>query len=433
MANKPRRQPPAYTLHKPSGQARVRIDGKDHYLGPHRSPESLDKYARLIAEWSAVTPSLRSLEQAPALDRLTIAELLVGYLEFAKGYYVNPEDGTPSKELHCMKDAMRPLKRLYAAALVREFGPNALKAVREHLIGLGWARTHINRTVNRIRRIFKWGVSNELVAPSVLQALKTVDGLRQGRTNAKETSPVKPVSQDRVDAVLPHVSRQVVAMIQLQLRSGCRPGEVVVMRGCDLDTTGDIWIYSPVRHKTAWRGHRRQIYLGQQAQAIVKEFLSTDLEAYLFRPCDAMAEHRERKSRNRKTPLSCGNRPGTNKKRKPRKRPGQRYSPESYAKAIAHGCDLAFPPVDSLARRQDETAKAWKARLTTEQHEQLKAWRDVNRWSPNQLRHTAATEIRKRYGVEGAQVVLGHARADVTQVYAERNQQLAIDIMRHCG
>jgi integrase len=222
-------------------------------------------------------------------------------------------------------------------------------------------------------------------------------------------------------------------MIQLQLLSGCRPGEVVLMQACDLDTTGDIWIYSPDRHKAAWRGHRRFIYLGKQSQAIVKEFLTTDLGAYLFSPCAAVAEQRERNSGNRKTPLSCGNRRGTNRKRKPQKQPGQRYTPESYARAILRGCDIAFPPPNELAKRNDETVKAWKARLTEKQRAELKAWRDSHRWSPNQLRHTTATEIRKKYGVEGAQVVLGHSRADITQVYAERNQKLAFDIMRSCG
>ena len=35
-------------------------------------------------------------------------------------------------------------------------------------------------------------------------------------------------------------------------------------------------------------------------------------------------------------------------------------------------------------------------------------------WHPNQLRHTRATEVRKQFGLEAAQVVLGHAKADVT-------------------
>ena len=41
---------PAYSLHKTTGQARVRIDGRDHYLGKFGAPESRRKYARLIGE-----------------------------------------------------------------------------------------------------------------------------------------------------------------------------------------------------------------------------------------------------------------------------------------------------------------------------------------------------------------------------------------------
>jgi site-specific recombinase XerC len=70
------------------------------------------------------------------------------------------------------------------------------------------------------------------------------------------------------------------------------------------------------------------------------------------------------------------------------------------------------------------------ARLTEE--EQAERQKD-HRWSPNQLRHAAATEIRQRFGLEAAQVVLGHSRADVTQVYAERDNGLAAKIMSEVG
>ena len=54
-------------------------------------------------------------------------------------------------------------------------------------------------------------------------------------------------------------------------------------------------------------------------------------------------------------------------------------------------------------------------------------------WHPNQLRHSVATRIRKEYGLEAAQVLLGHSRADVTQVYAERNEQLAATVAAKIG
>lgn len=58
---------------------------------------------------------------------------------------------------------------------------------------------------------------------------------------------------------------------------------------------------------------------------------------------------------------------------------------------------------------------------------------EVKRWHPNQLRHNAATNIREKLGLEHAQVVLGHSKADVTQIYAEANSAKAIEAARALG
>ena len=76
-------------------------------------------------------------------------------------------------------------------------------------------------------------------------------------------------------------------------------------------------------------------------------------------------------------------------------------------------------------------------KLPAEQRKRLQAlaaeWRAKYCWSPNQLRHAAGTEVRRQFGLEAAQVVLGHSKADVTQVYAERDQALAAEIMQKIG
>ena len=58
-------------------------------------------------------------------------------------------------------DAVRPLQRLYGSTPARDFGPSALKTVRQEMIRLGWARTYINKQVRRIKQVFKWAVSDE--------------------------------------------------------------------------------------------------------------------------------------------------------------------------------------------------------------------------------------------------------------------------------
>ena len=49
-------------------------------------------------------------------------------------------------------------------------------------------------------------------------------------------------------------------------------------------------------------------------------------------------------------------------------------------------------------------------------------------WHPHQLRHNAATRIRKECGLEAAQVMLGHSRADITEVYAQRDAEKAREV-----
>jgi hypothetical protein len=181
--------------------------------------------------------------------------------------------------------------------------PSNLKACREQMISAGWERESINNQIGRIRRMFRWGTENELVSATVYQALETVAGLRKGRTEAVETDPVKPVADHLVEAIRPFVSQQVWAMVELQQLTAMRPGEVAIMRTADINMGGNVWIYVPESHKTEHHDIGREIYLGPQAQAIIKPFLSANRSAYLFSPRDAEAKRRETQRKNRRSPV----------------------------------------------------------------------------------------------------------------------------------
>ena len=92
---------------------------------------------------------------------------------------------------------------------------------------------------------------------------------------------------------------------------------------------------------------------------------------------------------------------------------------------MTRACDRAFP--------HPELSKIRPGKRTDAQRAELALWRNDRRWSPNQLRHAAATTIRAKYGLEAAQMVLGHAKADVTQIYAERDLARAVEVMREIG
>ena len=185
------------------------------------------------------------------LHELTINELLVRYLQYADGYY--RWKGERTREYSSMVEAIRPLRRLYGTTVVAEFGPKSLSLVRQALIDHGLVRRSINRHIGRIRRIFAWAVSEELIPAAISHGLTTVKGLRYGRSNAAESTPTQTVAQADIDAVLPFVAPQVAAMIQVQLHAAMRPAEVTIMRPLDIDRSDpELWIYRPHSHKSEW-------------------------------------------------------------------------------------------------------------------------------------------------------------------------------------
>jgi integrase len=387
---------PSLRHHWPSGRAVVTLNGRDHYCGPWNSPEARAAYDRLIAEWLAAGRGAPKLAGGAPPPDPSVSEVLVAFLRHAEAHYRTPA-GLPSRELENLKDAMRPLRRLYGRTPACSFGPLALRGVRDEMVRSGLARTTVNARINRIRRVFRWAASVELVPAAVLARLTTLDGLRAGRTEAKETGGVRPVPLDLVEATLPFLTRPVAGLVRLQLLTGCRAGEAVEMRGCDLTPGDPVWEYRPASHKNAWRGQARVIPLGPRAQALVQEYLKPDLSDYLFSPADAVAEvHARRRARRKSkpTPSELARRvaePGRGRARC--------YDVNDYGQAIRRACRKAGVPV----------------------------------WSPLRLRHTAATLIRARSGREAAQTVLGHARPDTTLIYAERDAATARRIMAEVG
>jgi integrase len=277
-------------------------------------------------------------------------------------------------------------------------------------------------------------------------------------------------------------------MVRVQYLTGARPGEICVIRGTDIDTSGKHWLYYPGRdlgpegqHKTAHRGHQRVIVIGPQAQGILRPFLSGDPSAYLFSPAAARAEFDAERRRNRRTPLTP-----SAKKRRPKqnaqRRPGRRYTVSSYGHAIRAAClqagtriRLTLAETDQTIalkleafslgpcrkRKPANTVEGWLVRITgrtltiaksrnhCEHTVTLAPEAPISRngnpcaledlktaipfWHPHQLRHTRATELRRRFGLEATQAILGHASLGATQVYAEVDRLTAERIMGEVG
>ena len=356
-----------------------------------------EAYARFVAEWVASDGQVLSRLSSSTGTGPTIVELITAYIKYAKRYY--RKNGQETGTVAEIKVVLRIVRQLYGPTIVADFGIVQLKAIRETMIDQGLARETINSRVAIVKRMFRWAVTECMATESVYQTLACLPGLKKGRCRAPETTPVKPVDDETVEATLKHCPATVAAMVRIQRLTGCRPGEIIAMRPIDIDRTGDVWLYTPESHKTEHHSKSRTVYLGPKVQAILTPYLDRHESDYCFDPRESEALRLLDLHRERTTPLLYGNRPGTNRKRKPKVRPGSRYTTGSYRRAIHRACKKAGAEL----------------------------------WSPNRLRHTAATEIRRDYGLEAAQLILGHSTANVTQVYAERDTDKAIEIARKVG
>ncbi|MEO1498796.1 MAG: site-specific integrase [Planctomycetota bacterium] len=408
------KRPPKYRLHKSTGQAVVSVHGKVIQLGPFGSPRSHERYQQEVERWRAglfqqhperaaaePEPIEISIQELQARRRrgqpVTINEIALLYEDYAHGYYV--KNGVVTREGEQVSEMLRLLLRYHGEDELDEFGPVRLKEHRERMITeFNWSRKYINENVNRIRRLFAWACENELASPIVHQALQTVAGLKKGRSGARETKKVTVVEDAVVDSTLKHAPEIVADMVRFQRLTGARPGEVCELRPCDLDRSEEIWVYEPDGHKTEHHDKTRLVMIGPKAQAILQPYLDRDAEAYCFVPAETawIAKHR-RGARGATAALV-------------------EVLSKAHAVAVARG---PLTPYDANSYRIAVNRAAEKAK--------------VPKWSPNRLRHTAATEVRKRFGLEAAQVVCGHQTADVTQVYAERNITLAKEVAKTVG
>ena len=347
-----------------------------------------------------ITSSGNHTKKQESDTQLTVDGVSTKFLEWAGGYYV--KDSKPTNQVLLIRLALKVLRELYGRETASAFGPLALKECRDRFIKQGLARTECNRRTRLIVQAFRWAAENELIPAVNLEALKAVKGLPKGRSAAHESDPVRPVPDAHVDAILPYLSRQVRAMIDLERLTGMRPNEVVQMRTGDLNMSGPCWEYTPDHHKTEHFEKGRMIMIGPKAQEVLKPWLRPALNEPLFQPQEAMTSHNEERRAERKTKLwpSHVEHQASKRKPDPERAPADRYSVNTYRRAIHRACDKAGVP----------------------------------RWSPNQLRHLASTKLRRQTGdLDAVRCVLGHSDSDTTAVYAEKDLQAARAVMLKFG
>jgi integrase len=335
-------------------------------------------------------------------NAITVAKLACDYEEYAKKVFVKRD--APTGHMSNVHYGIAALKEHYGDLPLAEIDYPKISKLR-HLMCVGAAGGALSiKTVNGrlacIKAAFLWGRDQGHVSAVILNDVMMVKSLISGRCEARDSKSILPVDRSAIDRAKKFLPPTVRAMVDLQLLMGMRPGEVCIMRPCDFTgMSDDVWVYEPEYHKTERKGKTRQIPIGPRAQAILKPILPARPDEYIFSPARAQAERRTMMAAERSTPMSCGNVAGSNRKANPKTTPGAVYNCQSYRKAIRYACLRAAIPI----------------------------------WHPNQLRHTAGTNTREKYGYEAAVDLLGHSAPSTSAIYAERSLSRSKDISRKSG
>jgi len=372
----PRRpQPPKLTRHK-SGQGRVRIDGRDRYLGvwgpdEKPSPEVKRAFDKVLLEWRLSQSGGGGSQVFHLIERYILEHGLV------LGAKLGPHDCVRRK----MTQHVLCLDHL-ALRRVSELVPADLEGFMHHLAALTdekpgsvkgetvtvarYTRSTVNKYAQLFRQMIRWGERKGHVPPGTLHRLAATQLLRYGETPAREPEPIGPVSDAVIDATLEHLAGAVPDLVRFQRLVGCRPGEACSLRLADTHEKAietdrgvvKVLLWTLTRHKTAHHGMKRVIAIGPKAMMIVSRNATTSLDAPVFRTAE-----------------------------------GKPYRRDSYTTAIARAAKKA----------------------------------GVEHWSPNQLRHARATELNDALGIEVAGAVLGHGKLETTQIYAQKRERAALE------
>lgn len=388
---RPRLAVPKYKLDKKTGRAFATVGNRKIWLGRHGTPESKQQYQQFLATLDA-TRRTDPVPPPPPLGRpQLVSEVVVGFLERCLGQY-------SKSEAALYRAAVGVLITSAGAMDATEFGPRALSDVRDAMVAKGWTREHVNAQVRRVRAVFRWAETLELVPGGAWFRLRSLAGLKAGTVPSQRV--VQPADDGAVERTLRFLSPTVAGMVRFQRLTGCRPQDVCNLHPDRIDRSEEVWVYRPEQHKGAWRGQSREVYIGPKAQEVITGRLDG---GHVFSPRRAWQEESDRRRAGGK-----GRKAGWVDRGPPARVSGS-YGTRAYDLAIERAVDRA-----NASAAADGVA-------------------EIPHWRPNQLRHAAGTEFREKFGLDVAQKLMGHKNARTTERYAKPVDRAAVDAAGQVG
>ena len=342
------------------------------------------------AAWRMWEEHARPLPTTVVKSR-TVEEVCAAYCEHAKTYY-RRADGTQTSEVKSVPLSLRPLREMFGATPVTALTHADMVSVRDMIASWGTcSRTTVNFYMARIRRMWAWALDEGLVGATVKAELTQVQPLKPNRTKLREPVPVKPVGEDDLGKVLKVAPENFADMLRVHRLTGMRPEEVCAMRWEHIDTSSTPWIYRPPFFKTQWRGQVRAVLIGPKARKILSKYRGDDFGGYPFSPARLIADGFRSPTKGE------ASRSDPKRASIPNKRGIACWNTGTYCTAIRAYCNRA----------------------------------KATRWTPNRLRHSFATQVRREFGIAVAGCLLGHSMGmKITDGYS---REAAVDEIVRTG
>lgn len=253
---------PPPRLHK-TGQAYAKWQGKCKYFGKYGTPEANEKYRLWVL-------SLYGKKSTEATSPLVI-DLIRDYTA-----------AHPSKNLKHHLKAINDLGPL-SGHRCHEYTPLVFRRHRGIVASTGRrCARHVNDLMRLVQRIFRWGVSMEMVGLATYESLKTIPPLKADEVEHQATKR-KPAKREDVEKTLNELHSVPADIVRLILFTGARPGEICSIQSSEITKDGPqgTWVYRPGKHKTLHHGKRRFIVFGPMSQAILRQHWP-NRSGYLF-------------------------------------------------------------------------------------------------------------------------------------------------------
>lgn len=290
------------------------------------------------------------------------------YIESHKIKIADKPDRVQRKELRFMQPAIDDLIQFFESKklslLTADVTPNRIYLWREHLNYIKKVcRDTINKKVNVVKNMLRYALMHEMESAEAVSRILEIRPIKKGDPDAFDYPEVEPADWDVVTKLFPYLSPMFQDMLSIMRYTGARPGEIRLMRPCDIDKSDpDAWVYERSDHKTMRYGHERHIVIGKRAQPFLSKYLLRPVEDYCFQ-IEAT---------------------------------GKTYTDESFSKRITRA-----------------------VKKYNNDHPD-----DKIDFHAHQLRHTFGTEVCLEYGLETAKHVLGHATELMTKRYTRQAEKI---------